>query len=306
MRTFARPLFALGPLALLPASALAQAAGKHAPPAPPGGWSADPLVLVPVAAAGLLYAAGHAALRLRGRGGTLRYLEAAAFLGGLAAVLVALVSPVDHVSERFFSVHAGQHELLMLVAAPLLVLGRPLAPFLAALPPRWQARALAGVRRDGVLRVWAFLTAPLVAVVLHAAARWAWHLPALFDAALASRPVHALQHASFFLTAVFFWWSVVHGRYGRAGCGSAVTAVFATAAHTGLLGAIVARSPLPFYRTYVALLGPPALHDQAVAGLVMAVPAGALFTLVGLALLAERTGEGARSLVHLKSSDRIP
>lgn len=279
--------------ALLPASALAHEAAASAP-APPSAWNGDPLVLVPIAAAAILYAAGRAALRLRRRGGAVRTFEAAAFAAGLAAVIVALVSPVDHLSERFFSVHMGQHELLMLVAAPLVVVGRPLIPFLAALPPPLQAVALRVARRRAVLRGWAFLTGPLVAVLLHAAARWVWHLPILFDAALESRAVHAAQHASFFFTAVLFWWSVVHGRYGRAGYGVAVLAVFLTAAHTGLLGAILTLAPSPLYRSYARLLGDGALADQVLAGLVMWVPAGALFTLVGLALFAAWLGEAAR------------
>ncbi len=278
--------------AMVPACALARGTAEHAPGAL--GWNADPLVLLPVAAAALLYGAGCLALHLWRRGGTVRSGEAAAFAGGLAAVLVALVSPMDPVAERFLSVHVGQHELLMLVAAPLVVVGRPLVPFLAALPPALQGRVLRLARSRPVIFTWAALTAPLVAVCLHAAARWLWHLPLLFDAALASRPVHALQHAAFFFTAVFFWWSVVHGRHGRAGHGMAVFAVFATAAHTVLLGAIVTLAPAPLYPTYARLLGGAALADQTVAGLVLCVPAGALFTLAGLALLAAWLGESDR------------
>jgi putative membrane protein len=196
---------------------------------------------------------------------------------------------VDHVAGRFFSVHMGQHELLMLVAAPLVVRGRPLVPFLAALPPTLQGRVLSVARGRVVIFTWAVLTAPLVAVCLHAAVCWAWHLPVLFDAALASRPVHALQHASFFFTAVLFWWSVVHGHRG-----TAMFAVFATAAHTALLGAIITLAPAPLYRTYARLLGDVALADQTVAGLVLWVTAGALLTLVGLALLAARLRESGR------------
>lgn len=251
---------------------------------------ADPLVLAPAAAAAALYAAGCAALRRGDRGGSIHGFEAAAFAGGLACVVVALAPSVDGLSARFFSVHMVEHELLVLVAAPLVAVGRPFVPFLAALPARLQPRALGLARREAVLRTWAFLTAPLVAVVLHAAAIWAWHAPALFDAALESRPLHAVQHASLFLTAVLFWWSLVHGRGGRGRCGTAVAAAFLTAAHTALLGAILALAPAPLYRSYAALLGARALPDQAAAGLVLCVPAGALFALVGVKLLADGLG----------------
>jgi putative membrane protein len=253
-------------------------------------------VLVPVALSALLYALGRArlALRGRGRGDAVRPREALAFAAGLATVVGALVSPMDRLSERLFAIHMGQHELLMLVAAPLLVLGRPLVPFLLALPARWQPRALAVAQRAAVLRTWAFLTAPLVAVAVHALARWIWHVPALFDGALDHPSVHALQHLSFFLTAILFWWSVVHGRYGRAGYGVSVLAVLVTVAHTGLLAAILTLATSPLYRTYARLLGERALADQRVAGLVMWVPAGTLLAMIGLALLAASLGEAAR------------
>jgi putative membrane protein len=277
--------------ALVPALAAAHEGAPHAAGTP---WNPDPWVLVPLALAALLYAAGRAALALRGRAGAVRAHEALAFAAGLATLVVALVSPMDRLSERLFSVHMGQHELLMLVAAPLVVVGRPLVPFLYALPAPWQPRALAIARRPGVLRAWAFLSAPLVAIVIHAVTRWAWHLPLLFDGALAHPALHAVQHLTFFLTAAFFWWSVVHGRYGRAGYGVSVVAVFVTVAHTGLLAAIITLAPAPIYDTYARLLGPRALSDQQVAGLVMWVPAGTLLAAVGLALFAAWLGESSR------------
>jgi putative membrane protein len=280
--------------AILAALAPALAAAHEGAPHAPAPWNPDPWVLVPLALSALLYAAGRAALALRGRAGAIRRYEALAFAAGLATLVVALVSPVDRLSERLFSVHMGQHELLMLVAAPLVVVGRPLVPFLYALPARWQPGVLALARRPAVLRAWALLTAPLVAIVVHAVTRWAWHLPVLFDAALAHPALHAVQHLSFFLTAVFFWWSVVHGRYGRAGYGVSVLAVFVTVAHTGLLAAIITLAPAPLYDTYARRLGARALADQQVAGLLMWVPAGTLLAAVGLALFAAWLGESSR------------
>jgi putative membrane protein len=254
----------------------------------------DPWVIVPLALAVALFAAGRSRLAARRRAGAVGPLRTAAFAGGVAAIFVALVSPVDRLSERYFSVHMGQHELLMLVAAPLLVLARPLVPFLAALPGRWQPRAVAAARSTPVAGAWTFLTAPLVAILLHAVVRWVWHLPLLFEAALANRGIHAIQHLLFLATAGLFWWSIVNGRYGRAGYGVAVLAVFATAAHTGLLGALLALAPAPLYRSYARALGPAALADQQLAGLVMWVLAGTLLTLVALALFAAWMGESAR------------
>jgi putative membrane protein len=287
--------------AALPAVARAHEAG-HAPGAAEAlrAWSFDPWIVGPLALTAALYLRGAARMRAAAREGTTAAPSRgarAAYWGGVAAIAVALVSPVDRLSERLFSVHMGQHELLMLVAAPLLVLARPLGPLLLGLPRRARSRVLAVGTTRGFRASWSFLTAPVVALLVHAAVRWVWHLPPLFEGALAHRGVHAFQHLTFLVTAGLFWWSVVHGRYGKAGYGIAVLAVFVTAAHTGLLGAIIALARAPFYATYDAearAMGVDPLSDQQVAGLVMWVPAGVLLTCVGLALFAAWLGEVAR------------
>ncbi len=154
-------------------------------------WNLDPLELVVVAAAGALYA--RRALTLARRGRAPSGARAAAFAGGLAVLLLALVSPVDTLGEeRLFSVHMAQHLLLGDVAPLLVVLGLtgPLLRPLLALPVVGRLRALAH---------------PLVALPLWAANFVAWHVPALFDAALRHDAVHALQHALFFVLGCFLW-----------------------------------------------------------------------------------------------------
>lgn len=264
-------------------------------------WTLDPWILAPLALTALLFARGRARVRAARRPGEppgpRERLQAAAFWAAWGALVVALVSPVDRLSERLFSVHMGQHELLMLVAAPLLVAARPLGVLLLGLPRGPRGRLVALGRAPSFEAGWAFLTAPLVALAVHAVARWIWHLPALFEAALAHRGVHAFQHLTFLVTAGLFWWGIVHGRWGRAGYGVAVLAVFATAAHTGLLGAILTLARAPLYATYVAegaRLGVDAHADQTLAGLVMWIPAGFLLTLVGLGLFAAWLGEASR------------
>ena len=56
---------------------------------------------------------------------------------------------------------------------------------------------------------WRFLTDPLVATILHGVALWAWHMPALYNAALTNPLAHWLQHLSFFVTALLFWWALL-------------------------------------------------------------------------------------------------
>src|SRR4030095_15374246 len=110
-----------------------------------------------------------------------------------------LVSPLAALADRSLAVHMVQHELLMVAAAPLLVLARPLPAFAWALPAPL-LHAFAAVPRAA----WRRLTAPAVAWTAHALALWLWHVPALFLAALADPALHVLQHACFFISALMF------------------------------------------------------------------------------------------------------
>ena len=132
-----------------------------------------------------------------------------------------------------------QHEVLMLVAAPLLVLGRPLVPFLRALPVQMARRVGGWGKAAWFESAWRALTNPLVAWAVHALALWVWHVPILFQATLDSEFIHTLQHLSFFFSALLFWWALIYGRRGLLGYGAATLYVFTTSIHSGLLGALI-------------------------------------------------------------------
>jgi cytochrome c oxidase assembly factor CtaG len=190
-----------------------------------------------------------------------------------------------------------QHEILMLVAAPLLVLGRPLVVLLWSLPADARQRVGKLVTGDGVAMAWRVTTAPLTTLLVHGLAVWVWHVPRLFDAALESEPIHALQHLCFFVSAALFWWAIIHGRYGRAGYGVSVLFVFATALHQSVLGALLTLGRVVWYPLAAARAretGFDPLQDQQLAGLLMWVPSGVLFTLLGLALFSAWLGDSER------------
>lgn len=270
------------------------------PPAPAAvsAWSAwDVAILTAL----LLVAAAYllAVARLWRRAGTgrgVRWWEAGVFGCAWVTLLVALVSPIDRLSDRLFSVHMTQHELLMLVAAPLLVLGRPLVVLPWLLPAAARLR-LRDWQHPRLVRGWRWLTAPLVVLLLHGAVVWVWHVPVLFEAALHSDAIHAVQHLGFFWTAALFWWALAHGRYGKMGYGVAVLFVFATAVHQSVLGALLTFAPSTWYPTYAAearAAGVDTLADQQLAGLLMWVPSGVIFLVLGLALFAAWLGEAER------------
>jgi len=125
-------------------------------------------------------------------------LHLAAFVAGWLALLLALLSPLAALATTRFWIHMVQHEIIMLVAAPLLVLAGPLGAVARTLP-RGAARLLYRPLR---------YVSPLVAWLLHVGALWLWHAPRLFEASVTNDAVHIAQHASFFFTALLFWWSV--------------------------------------------------------------------------------------------------
>jgi putative membrane protein len=255
----------------------------------------DAAALVAIALAGTLYALGS--WRLARRGARVRPVERAAFWSGWAAVVFAVAPPLDRAASLSLSSHMIQHELLMLIGAPLMIVGRPVFPWLWALPERARRWTGAGLSARPVGRAWSLATAPAMAWALHGFAVWIWHLPSLYQAAVRHEGIHALQHASFVGTAVLFWWGLVYGRYGRAAYGASMLYVFVTMVHTGVLGAIFALSTAPFYAVYrdrAAAAGIDATSDQQLAGLYMWIPAGAVLMTCGLALLVAWMAESER------------
>jgi putative membrane protein len=221
--------------------------------------------------------------------------QASAFAGGMTAVLLALASPLDRWSETLLAAHMVQHELLVIVAAPLVAWSAPLIAVMWAFSAGW--RRVVARAGSAVAPFWSGVRAPAVTWLLHAAALWVWRLPALYDAALSSQTVRAAEHLSFFGTAALFWWSLHNGRYGRLGYGAAVVYVFATALHSGVLGALLALSPhawYPFYLLRSETWGLTPLEDQQLASVLMWVPAGIVFGAGGLFFFAAWLRESER------------
>jgi len=254
-------------------------------------WRFDPGTTIPLLVTAALYARG--ARRSRG----IARREMVLFWMGWMTLALALVSPLHPLGEVLFSAHMAQHEILILVAAPLMVLSRPLVPLLWGLPFGARRRAGQAAKTNAVQSFWRWVTAPLSAWLIHGVALWAWHVPSLFEATLTNEWVHAAQHTSFFLSALLFWWSLLYAR-GRHGYGSAVVYVFTTGLHTSILGALLTFSRVPWYPAYqssVAAWGLTVLEDQQVGGLIMWVPAGLVYVIAGLALFG----------AWMRQSDRV-
>lgn len=271
-------------------SALPLPAAAHLPDGDATRWTLDPWIIVPLLATAALFALGAAAVRRRSRAAALRGRQIACFWTGWGVLAAALVSPLHAAGERSFAAHMLEHELLMLVAAPLLVLARPLGFFAWGLPRgarRWCGRV---ERNSAVAAVWRLLVHPVAATALQAIALWAWHAPMPFDLALRHPGWHIAQHLSFLVTALLFWTAVLDAHRAAARPMLAAGCLFATTLVGGALGALMAFSWSPWYPAYAALgltpFGLSPVEDQQLAGLLMWIPGGLVHVAAALAILA--------------------
>jgi putative membrane protein len=264
-------------------------------------WNLEPWLVWVLLLSVVLYGVGIARLwRQAGVTRGIRGWQASAFAGGWLALVAALVSPLDRLGALLFSAHMVQHEVLMIIAAPLLVLGRPLAAWTWAFAPAHRRLAGRATRSTHFARAWGAITQPLAAWALHALALWIWHVPNLFEAALHSEGIHVLQHASFLVTALLFWWAVLGADPRSRGNGFAIAYLFTTMLHTGALGALLALAPTPWYPSYAVstgALGLDPIGDQQLGGLVMWVPGSVAYLIGGLVVVA-RLLAGPRACSH--------
>jgi putative membrane protein len=284
-------------LALTPGTVLGHDGAPLAPHDLWSAWSFEPIAVISLVLTAWMYGRGVRCVWLNA-GGTrgVQPWEARAFAAGWIILTLALISPLHRLGGVLFSAHMAQHELLMAVAAPLLVLGRPLIPFLWALPLLWRRNLGSWAATAPVRVTWQFLTLALVAWILHAIAIWIWHAPALYQATLDSETIHSFQHVSFLGTALLFWWALLRGRERRLGRPAAVVYLFTTSVHTSLLGALLAFSSTlwyPLYGSSTASWGLTPLEDQQLAGLIMWVPAGLAYLIATLAIVASWLNEPA-------------
>jgi putative membrane protein len=259
------------------------------PPAPHDLWSA--WNLHPVLLAGLLLAAW--AYRRGQTSGPRRPVDtwrARCFTLALVALGLALLSPLDALSNALASAHMVQHLLLLLVAAPLLALAAPSSAILRGSPPavrrasgRWRRRL--GLTHGNL----AVLRHPAAVWLLQVGVLWFWHAAAPYDAALDNQFLHLLEHASFLVTAVLFWHVVIGVRgAARVSGGLGVLLVFAMAMQSVFLSVLLTFARTPWYSGYATTTAPwdlDPLTDQQLAGVIMWIPAGGIYLAAALVLL---------------------
>jgi putative membrane protein len=197
------------------------------------------------------------------------------FYSGLAVLIVAIDSPVDWDAGRLFWVHMTQHVLLMMVAPPLLLLGRPWPRIIRPLPRGVRLpvarEVLAGETLSPARGVWRWLASPVPAFVLFNVTLLAWHLPGLYDLTLRDGPVHELEHSLFLGTALLFWVHLLPSP--RPQLSDVMRVAYGTGALliSWLLAIVLGIATHPIYTAY------PSLTDQQLAAGIMWVPGSVPF-----------------------------
>ena len=256
-------------------------------------------IVLALVVAGTLYALGWWRLRRlrrgrsRDRGRVATNGRLVAYLGGLVILGVALMSPIDVLASQFFFMHMIQHLLLVMIVPPLLWLASPFPFVMWGLPSRARGRVGAFFsRRSSFRRRLRTFTAPGIAWMLYVAFLLGWHDPNAYQAALQDELVHDLEHLTFFITAVLFWWHVIYAPpyiHKRLPRGARIAYVLAAIPPTMAAGAAIAFSGQPVYPYYAGvprLWGISVMQDQMLGGVIMWVPGSMMYIAAALILIS--------------------
>jgi putative copper resistance protein D len=280
-----------GAFALAPAAAFAHGPVQAEAPTAATfllGWSVEPLPTIPLAATAVIWVWAVRRVNRAHPTNPVPRLRSAAFLGGLAAIAIALMSGIERYDTTLFSVHMVQHILLAMVAAPLLALGAPITLILRSVSPTTRRRRVLPVLHSRLVKAVSF---PVVAWLVFAAVMWAAHFSPLFDAALEDPLVHDLEHGLFLGSALLFWWPAVGADPSPWRMSHPVRAmyVFLQMPQNTFLAVAILSAQAPLYAHYATLerpWGPTPLADQQTAAGIMWLVGDLLFLGVILLLVA--------------------
>jgi putative membrane protein len=266
---------------------------------PDASWTFEPAVIALTLAAGYLYVRRFKAVRAELGTLALPGWRAACFLAGLAFVIAALVSPIDRLGEQIMTMHMVQHLLLLDLAPVLCLVG--LTRVLMRPVTRHTLR---------VERALGPLGHPAFAAVFYVVVMWAWHVPALYDAALEHGGVHVAEHLAFTIAGGLYWWHLlgpIRSRHRLSGLGP-LAYMIGTKIFVGLLGIGLTFSPdalYAFYERQPRFWGLSPGDDQAVAGLIMAleqsIVMGIVLTWLFVRLLSEADADDLRRERYARS-----
>jgi putative membrane protein len=252
-------------------------------------WSLAPEVVLPVIIFALVYSYG--VWRLISRKDPVRptTTELGLFASGMVMIALAVISPLCRLASTMAWAHMVQHAILVVVAPPLILLGRPGAVFAAAMPRSFPSAK--------------FVRSPALATTVYGMAIWFWHGPRFYQAGLLDATVHLAMYASLLAAAFIFWRAVIEAIRSPGGqSGIMAVCLLVTIIHTGLLGALLTFSHSLWYPLVSAQAGSwglSPLEDQELAGLIMWVPMGMIYIVAALAVI----GAWVNTLTAVRAAD---
>jgi cytochrome c oxidase assembly factor CtaG len=279
-------------------------------------WAWRPEIILTLLLAAALHLAGRWRLKQRGAARLVDAWRSVSYLAGLALLWIALMSPIDVLSGQFFFMHMIQHLLLVMIAPPLLLLADPMPIMLWGLPAplrreigRWLRPGAAF--RQGIRA----LTPPGLVWLYFVAVLVGWHDPNAYNLTLEYDLVHDLEHLSFFLTAMLFWWHVVgaaphiHRRLSLGvRTGYALSAVPPNAL-TGIAISFASQPIYTYYQTVPRLWGIDVMQDQMLGGVIMWIPGSMMYVVAALILIArmlQSQEQAASSSVDVARPPAVP
>jgi putative membrane protein len=264
----------------------------------PAAWNITPDILAGTLIAAALYAAGLQ--KQRGKARTAQRWRHWAFFSGLAAVFLALQSPLDALADRSFFMHQLQHLVLQTLGPMLLMLAAPQALLAAGVPGPLRRAVLGPILASRAVRAtFGFLTHPWIAALLLVASLYAWHWPPYHDLAVLDDTVHYLMHFSLLGAGLLFFSAVFDPRPAPLGAryGTRVNILWAAMTANVLLGAALALKDSVLYAAYDQagrLWEMGALEDEQLGGLIMWIPGSALCVPAFFVLLRMWNSQEAR------------
>ena len=249
-------------------------------------WSFDPTIVVPLALAALGFGWAVARVDRAHSSNPVPRIRSVCWYAGLAAIWIALQSPIEAYDTTLFSVHMVQHILLTLIAAPLLALGAPITLLLRVVRPETRRRIILPVLHSWLVRA---ITFPLVTWILFAFVMWGSHFSPLFNDALTHSTLHQLEHLMYLVAASLFWWPAIglDPSPWRLNEPVRILYTFLQMPQNSFLGLAIMSATAPLYSHYASIersWGPSVLEDQQMAGAVMWIVGDLVFLSVLLGL----------------------
>jgi putative membrane protein len=272
-------------LVVIPTAALAH--GDEIRPGEPimTMWQFEPEIVLGLAIAAALYIAG-----IR-RGAAGKWWRHALFFGGLAALALALLSPIEPLADHVFIIHQVEHMLLRSIGPMLLLLSQPQATLIRGMPD-WLRRGLFSpiVGSPGVRRTFGLLSQPVTSTLLFVGVSWFWMIPRWHDIAILNEPIHYTWHVSLLVTGLFFFSTIFDPRPAPAGpkLGTRLVMFWCAAMGNILLGALLTFKAAPLYHAYDVMgrmFGLDAMTDEQLGGLTMWIPGCMMFAVSAILIL---------------------